>query len=518
MSFSTSVDGAQQATRANSTIINWKQTWLPPSEEKVYYRVDENGNVESETKTFYAGLFGCYTGSYTWAQLIGLSAKADPTDDEKEILKQYYSANQLYNVQANIGPAVNGITPLTYSPQQFWPNDGKMMTFWGYYPYNATAIHGEYGIGIVNNEEGVGEGMGMGHVHFTMNSDASQQNDFLISAPAIDCTRDNYPLVGDGSGNYSPKPVRLQFYHMLAQVRIYAYVVGTDKLVYKDGEYYEVNETYLDEYGIEHTVTEAGTVPKIDEEKSIRWKRTNIFSVDGKRKRADISYSMEFNNIKTSASFYPAYSVSGTTIGCTPAMTMGSATINHYIMNPYWFTFNDQQQREILNDNYMFGYYEDTPVYKRENASTTDGIDWSNTEKWGTVDNSHRDPLSYMAGMDDDHKKLLLDPDVSKHYNFATGNILLVVPQELHDDDVPHIVITANGKRRVWNSGTSSWDDDENLTAKVTINMLKMGIKWESGFIYCYAFLDDLQPGDDKVRGPESITVVFDKTQYTDQW
>ena len=392
------------------------------------------------------------------------------------------------------------------------------MTFWGYYPYNATAIHGEYGIGIVNNEEGVGEGMGMGHVHFTMNSDASQQNDFLISAPAIDCTRDNYPLVGDGSGNYSPKPVRLQFYHMLAQVRIYAYIKGKDKLVYKEDEYYAVDDHYIDEYGIEHIVTEAGTVPKIDEEKSVRWKRTDITSVDGMRKRAKIDYSMEFNNLKTSASFYPVYSLSGHTIGCTTAMTMGSATINHYIMNPYWFTFNDEQQREVLNDNYMFGYYEDTPVYKRENASTTDGIDWSNTEKWGTVDDSHRDPLSYMAGMDDDHKKLLLGPDASKHYNFATGNILLVVPQELHDDDVPHIVITANGKRRVWNNGTSSWEDGEELTAKVTINMLKMGIKWESGFIYCYAFLDDLQPGDDKVRGPESITVVFDKTQYTDQW
>ena len=48
--------------------------------------------------------------------------------------------------------------------------------------------------------------------------------------------------------------------------------------------------------------------------------------------------------------------------------------------------------------------------------------------------------------------------------------------------------------------------------------MLQMGIKWESGFIYCYAFVDDLRPGDDKVRGPETITVVFDPSRHTDQW
>jgi hypothetical protein len=48
--------------------------------------------------------------------------------------------------------------------------------------------------------------------------------------------------------------------------------------------------------------------------------------------------------------------------------------------------------------------------------------------------------------------------------------------------------------------------------------MLKMGLHWESGYIYCYAFLDELRPGDDKVRGPESITTIFDPTKWTDQW
>jgi len=525
-----SVVSSNIATRSDGTIINWKQTGLPPTEAHDYYRVDENGAVVKESKTFYAGLFGCYTGPYHWADLVALSMKANPTDEEKEILNKYYSANQMYNVKANIGALTNGNNPLTYSPQRLWPNDGKYMTFWGYYPYNATSTQGDYGIAIVNNADGLGEGKGMGKVHFTMHPDASLQNDFLISAPVVDCTRDAYPLQLNSAGTgYDSKPVRLYLYHMLAQVRIYAYVTGTDKLVYSN-ETYTAEEIaagakYIDEMGIEQTPAVGDK--KIDEEKSIRWWRTDISSVDGKRKRADISYSMEFNNIKTSASFYPDYNPNGATIGCTPATTLGYATINHYIMNPYWFTFKDGQ-RERLNDNYMFGYFQDTPAYNRLNASTTmegyndiDGIDWSNTTEWGTIDDNHKDPMGYLSGKDADHLKLLVAadaPEGTKYYNYATGNILLVVPQKLDDDDVPHFVITAKGKRRVWNSGESKWEQGEDLSAKVTINMLKMGIKWESGFIYCYAFLDDLKPGDDKVRGPESITVVFDTTKYTDQW
>ena len=552
-----SVVSSNIATRSDGTIINWKQTGLPPTEAHDYYRVDENGAVIKESKTFYAGLFGCYTGPYHWASLVLLhGVMADGTISDAElaylksktpdfdsyttgaalqtdaptILSQYYSANQMYNVRADIGALTNGNNPLTYSPQRLWPNDGKYMTFWGYYPYNATSTQGDYGIAIVNNADGLGEGKGMGKVHFTMHPDASLQNDFLISAPVVDCTRDAYPLQLNSAGTgYDSKPVRLYLYHMLAQVRIYAYVTGTDKLVYSN-ETYTAEEIaagakYIDEMGIEQTPAVGDK--KIDEEKSIRWWRTDISSVDGKRKRADISYSMEFNNIKTSASFYPDYNPNGATIGCTPATTLGYATINHYIMNPYWFTFKDGQ-RERLNDNYMFGYFQDTPAYNRLNASTTmggyndiDGIDWSNTTEWGTIDDNHKDPMGYLSGKDADHLKLLVAadaPEGTKYYNYATGNILLVVPQKLDDDDVPHFVITAKGKRRVWNSGESKWEQGEDLSAKVTINMLKMGIKWESGFIYCYAFLDDLKPGDDKVRGPESISVVFDKNQYTDQW
>lgn len=523
---------ATVTTRADGSIVNWKQSTLPKSEAHTYYRVDEDGAVVSESKTFYAGIFGAYTGEHTWAELVTLSDKPSLTDEEQETLKKYYSANHLFNVEAKIGDAVNGANSLTYEPVRFWPNTKlpspatghEYCTFWAYYPYNPSAEIGDYGIAIVNDENGLGEGKGMGKVHFTMHPDASLQNDFLISAPATDCTRDEYPLQLNEEGKYSPKPVRLNFYHMLAQVRIYAYITGADKLVYLD-EYYAKDDTYVDEYGMSHTVTaeEDGKIKKIDEANSVRWKRTDIVCYGNTRMRADIKYSMEFNNIKTEADFFPDYNPSGTTIGCNTSTTLGYATINHYIMNPYWFTYKGTK-RERLNDNYMFGLFEETPAYKRLNASTTmveyddiDGVNWSNTDTW---DADNHDPFAYMTGMDVLHKKLLAVSDApdAKHYNFAPGNILLVVPQELSDDDVPHIVITAKGKRRVWNSDTSSWEDGEELTAKVTINMLKMSIKWESGFIYCYAFLDELKPGDDKVRGPESITVVFDTNQYTDQW
>ena len=87
-----------------------------------------------------------------------------------------------------------------------------------------------------------------------------------------------------------------------------------------------------------------------------------------------------------------------------------------------------------------------------------------------------------------------------------------VSAQTLSDDDVPHVVITAHGQT------TQGGAAAINNTARVTVNLLKMGISWESGYIYCYAFLDELRPGDDKVRGPESITVLFNKDWYTDQW
>ena len=147
---------ATVTTRADGTIVNWKQKTLPPTEPHNYYRVDEDGNViiPPEEKMFYAGIFGAYTGEHTWAELVTLSYKPSPTEEEQKTLKKYYSANHFFNVKADIGAAVNGANSLSYSPYRLWPNDGKYMTFWGYYPYNPTSAQGDYGIAIVNDENG----------------------------------------------------------------------------------------------------------------------------------------------------------------------------------------------------------------------------------------------------------------------------------------------------------------------------------------------------------------------------
>lgn len=557
VAFSTVVNASRQATRASKTIIHKGETTLRPT---------------ASNSGLQVGLYGCYTGQYHWEQLqkladamsngelsddeftalhaltdfSGFADKTTLTNKASGLLRDYYSANQMYNVPAT----VQADGSLTYTPLQFWPNNPltsnatqhEYMTFWAYYPWNATSTMGQYGISIT--DETTGLGMGMGKVKFTMNPDASQHNDFLISAPVMDCNRDKYALERTSNDpTYAPKPVEFTLYHLLAQVRMYAYIRGDDKMVYQqeDGKDKVTDETWFatawgtikDAWGNVYTKIDNNTVAQTttgkpnltkeqflalglkvpDETKCIRWNRKDVWDLNHERRRADITYSMEFNNIHTTATFYPVYYGGGVVgISYDPQTTLGSVTVKHYIMNPYWFTFKDGK-RERLNDNYMFDYFEDTPVGKSPalNASTTmtgyddvDGIDWSSKT---------RDPLDYLGSKTDDEKKEIASiSDNTKHYNFAPGNIILVVPQKLNDEDVPNVVITAKG-----NTTTNGADSGEQ-TAKVTINLLKMGISWESGYIYCYAFLDDLRPGDDKVRGPESITVLFNSEWYTDQW
>lgn len=542
IAFKGKVVSSQQATRADISIVHLGET---------------NLKATSVSK-FNVGLFGCHTGKYTWTELVKLSNTtfedratalsgfsnfsdlAALTDEnafkteKASILKNYYTANLLYNTKATI----ESDGSLTYEPVRFWPNNllpgsttqHEYCTFWAYYPYNPTAEIGDYGISLT--PEKVGEGTGMGRVKFTMQPDAANQNDFMISWPAVDCNRDIYPLVESPQGTYTPKPVSLRFFHMLAQVRLYAYIRGTDRMVYvqEDGKdkvadakwlaTQSVGSTIADIYGNVYTIksvtTDAGvataatieqttrkdglTADQIteyecgdldldaflalglkvpDESQCQRWERTNIWDMKHTRRRSTISYQMEFNNIKTTTTFYPDYSSGSASIAYEPATTLGSATVNNYIMNPYWFHFNANNERDYLDDEFMFNKFEDTWAYKDGNKLSY------------KLDNNNKD-------------------DGTKHYNYAPGNVLLVVPQKLDDDDVPHIVLTAKGK--------DAKDSSKEHTARLTINMLKMNIEWKSGYIYCYAILDDLRPGDDIVRGPESITTIFDTNQYTDQW
>ena len=587
INFAGSVVSGRIATRADGSLVNLNEFHLPQSTEHSYWRYDPTDKqVKENAVTYYAGIFGAYTGQYTWAELVRLKATdyadratklagitrfteliAETSEEafnaqKKEILDTYYSATLLFNQKADIAAPAGNVNALSYSPLRFWPNtpltsdptQHEYATFWAYYPYNPTGSVGAYGIAI--NETNMGTGMGMGRVTFTMHPDASQQNDFMISAPVVDCNRDQYPLMETAVGSYTPKPVQFKLYHMLAQVRLYAYIIGKDKMVYQDAngdgeddvadatwfESWAVDATIKDEWGnvytkkgtnaVERTTQKAAFPTEFaadltkdefvalglkvpDESKCVRWSRlstTDTWDVNHTRRRADIHYKMEFNNIKTTADFYPDYLGGTATIGHTPGTTLGSATVNHYIMNPYWFRFDEStHQRYMLNDHYMYHFFEDTPAYKATstyesgtptmsgNLSTLkeDGIDWSLRSS---------NSMGYdISDLDGHSGKEIKNSDNNKHYNYAPGNILMVVPQTLEDEDVPHIVITAT-------------DNSTGQTAKVTVNMLNMNISWESGYIYCYAFLDELMPGDDKVRGPESITVAFDSTQDTDQW
>ncbi|GEM_PF-2031223 len=598
VAFSAYVSSSRQASRANATIVNKGETTLLPT----------------ATSNRRVGIFGCYTGKYTWKELVKLSNTAYADRDglaevfadlkaaenatayntkKTDILNKYYSANLMFNTPATI----NTDGTLSYLPLQFWSNNPlpspatghEYMTFWAYYPFNESSTLGEYGISMTNDDEGTGRGKGMGKVKFTMHADAANHNDFLISAPVTDCNRDKYVLQRtNNTPSYDPKPVQFRLYHMLAQVRFYTYIRGDDKMVYKDEDHdgepdkadakwlatQSAESTIADIYGNVYTiksVTKEGDVATAatieqttrkdgltaaqiteyecgdldldafldlglkvpDETKCVRWERTGVWDLNHARRRANITYELQLNNIRTTSTFYPHYyydlGSDAVSIDVTPPAALGSVTVKHYIMNPYWFTFQDGK-RIRLNDNYMFGYFENSPAGKHFNASTelsgyddVDGINWStltydiSKANLNDVTPMDVDPLGYLK---DHNQHTELHPVATEgtHYNYAPGNILLVVPQELSDEDVPHVIITAKGKRGKWNSSTNKWDTAEDLTARVTVNLLKMGISWQSGFIYCYAFLDDLKPGDDKVRGPESITTLFNKEWYTDQW
>lgn len=557
ISFQTTVVSSEQATRSDASIVNLKETWLPASTERTYVRaeVESDGTVSTTTSkaTYTAGLFGYYMGQKASTDFTGIAGD-QPVPD------------LMFNQQATIGAATfdgegHLLQPntLEYEPLRFWPNNTlttnpsqhERCTFWAYYPWNETGTPALYGIEI-NSED-----INQGRLNFVMSSDASQHVDFLMSDIVTDCNKDNHPLRpnDDGTG-YEPTPVQLRMHHMLAQVRLYAFVRGADKMVYKDdnadGRPDPADETWVaaqptgttiaDEYGNIYTKLSNGDMrpttqqekfgvtefPDMsaaefavlglrvpDETECKRWDRTDTWDVTHRRRRADINYKLEFNNIHTRCTFSTTYDTDRrkTIFSSTTPRSLGNVTVSHYIMNPYWFRFDEKGQRVMLNDNYMYGFFEDTPAYGNgttadaayANGTTTlaaDGINWSTYG--GGTSNIMGYPLT---DENLDHTGLS-----SNHYNYPPGNIILAVPQEMNDEDVPNIVITAYGKGA--QNGTPA-----NMSGRVTVNLLNMGLKWESGFIYSYAFIEnDLRPDDDKVRGPESITVIFDQDKWGSQW
>ena len=547
ISFQASVQTSLEATRADGSIVNKNETYLPATARRTYYVWDnDKGEVAERTTSFGVGIFGYQTGQQAWADV------ATP------------SPNFMYNQRMDIGQqTAQNTNLLSYyrhtdaatlgdSLQRFWPNNRlgsdatkyERVTFWAYYPWNATSDPGQYGISIYSgNDKAYGiNDQGKASILFTMHPDAAEHQDFMVSDLVADCSRDQYPIQSNGQ----PKPVPLRFHHMLAQVRLYAFMRGTDKVVwatgtdnktlkvtsisegtatFSDGTTTSTTNKYVDPWGKTRELAVGDSIPDDtywlysggsvsnqeaaarSEAKTVRWQRTDITSPSGDKMRAKATLSMSFNNIHTQCIFSSGTDASGNpTFKYEDQGTLGSVTVNHYIQNPYWFHFDpkDSDRRIMLNDEYMYGFFEDTEAYD------SSGED---------------DKLGYMKGQTELYKKELQDHLASttpiKHYNYAPGNIILAVPQVMNDDDVPNIVITATGNQvtYTWNGSSYTQSDPvKTVTGKVTVNMLQMNLKWESGFIYSYAFVDELSPGDDKVRGPESITVIFDPTKHTDQW
>ena len=472
ISFEGRVVTSKVATRADASLVDKNVTHL----------------TASATNDKYVGIFGAYTAGNTWSSLQTISAKteANRTSAEKTALATYYNANFFFNTKATVAAEADNKNLLSYEPIRFWPNnkidatDYEYCTFWAYYPWNTTGDPGENGIAIVPSGGAYNLASGMGKIKFTMQREAANQVDFLMSDLMADCNKNGYPLIS-ASGPASRVP--FVFHHMLAQVRIYAFIRCTDRIVYavddaaddkiRKATQAEVDagKQVVDAWGKSHVVTLGEAIPDdtdwlTNEEKTKktqRWKRTDDLDVGDKKYFADKTMSVELMNIYTSAIFTPTYADSKTTFAsAVQGSASGTSIVSNYQFRHDWFLPHDSDEREMIDTDYMYG-----------TDTNADG---------------------YMDG----------DPF------FDRGNIMMVVPQAFTGDDVPDVRITVKGK----NAANVS----EDISARVTYNMRNLGISWESGYIYSYAFIEELMPGDDKVKGPETIIVVFDPSKHTDQW
>lgn len=467
ISFSGSVVTSRMVTKADGSLRDRNETGFQTTED--------NGG-------FQVGLFGAYTGVNTWDDLMTIAAKASPTAAETKTLSQHYTANLFFNQPADI---VAG-SELSYTPVRFWPN-GKInsteyhrATFWAYYPYNATGDPGDLGVHITTDN--IGTGGGMGQIKFTMHTDASEQSDFMISDLKADCNKNTYPL----TTTYGPPTsVPLTFHHMLAQVRVYALMTGMDRVVYqRDGEdnVIQADRTWMAAQSVGATIKDVwGTT----------YEKTGADEVTNNVTEETMTLD-EFAELELSV---PDESNS---VRWARTAVKDPTTTGYYADVNYSVSFGNIYTSCLFTPTvtYSAGTYTTTVTSEKQGSLGSATVnDYVPNPEWFT-------PLY-------NGKRVMVNTDHmygDAYYN--RGNIILAVPQVISDDDVPNVAITIRGEDTSGNE----------VTARVTYNMLQMDIKWESGFIYCYAFLEELMPGDDKVKGPENIIVVFDPDKITDQW
>lgn len=362
----------QPTTRANASLVDYSETLLP-----------DNGEV---------GLFGySMPNDSTWQMKLTDVGYGSAT----------LTANTFYNQEMTYSSSDG---TFSYEPLRFWPNDGSKLAFWAYYPYNASVVAGGRGEnGIRINGATVGSG-GFGSITFTMNNDASQQVDFMVSNLIADKTKTDYPLVNEGIDGES-NAVKLSFQHMLSQVRIYI----NDSL-YDDGS-----------------------------DVSKQWKRDEEGNIDG------LTTTVQLASIYTQGVLTPSSSDgTSTSFSWRSLSTLGTSTISDY--SYAGFSFENGKLVDKTTDGH---------------ASDKDATDYSR------------------------------------------GNIMLVIPQELKNSNVSRII--------------ASFSDSAGHRASLTVNLLDTNTTWLRGYIYSYAFVCHLRPGDHIVAGPEILEVTI-SSDTTYQW
>lgn len=163
-----------------------------------------------------AGVFGYHTSSSGWTS----SSSADfmynqPMDVETPSTRTITTTTDGTSTTTTI--TSNG---LNYTPIRYWPNDDTKVSFWAYFPWNATVasndLDSDNGINI--NTTSIGNGKGMGSIKFTMKEDSREQVDFMMSGLIADQKKADHRPSSDAD---APTPVSLTFNHMLSQIRIY---------------------------------------------------------------------------------------------------------------------------------------------------------------------------------------------------------------------------------------------------------------------------------------------------------
>lgn len=166
------------------------------------YSTDNAGNNILPGGT-QAGVFGYHTASTGWTSTS--------------------SADFMYNLPMDVQTTTGSGNALDYptgSPKRYWPNDDSKLSFWAYYPWNATVSDDKAGAdnGININATRIDNGKGMGSILFTMKEDSREQVDFMVSDLVPDQTKADHQPASESD---APKPVSFTFHHMLSQIRIY---------------------------------------------------------------------------------------------------------------------------------------------------------------------------------------------------------------------------------------------------------------------------------------------------------